>query len=59
MDNYILRELNSGRLINSIDDKIHYANHVGSAIKFPTDSEADYYLKDNGLAWYNFGIERA
>ena len=37
MDAYILRELNSGRLINSIDDKIHYANHIGSAIKFPTD----------------------
>jgi hypothetical protein len=59
MDNYILRELNSGKLINYIDKKIHYANHIGNAIKFPTDDEANEYVKDNGLRWYNYGVERA
>ena len=59
MDAYIVRELNSGRLINSIDDKIHYANYIGNAIKFPTDDEADNYITDNGLSWLNFGVERA
>jgi hypothetical protein len=59
MDAYILRELNSGRLINSIDNKIHYARGIGSAMQFPTDDEANWYIKDNGLSWYNFGVERA
>ena len=59
MDNYILRESNSGRLINYIDSKIHYANHIGNAIKFPTDDEANSYVKENGLSWLDFGIEIA
>jgi hypothetical protein len=59
MNNYILRELNSGKLINYIDNKIHYAKTIGSAIKFPTDSEADNYITENGLKLYNFGVETA
>ena len=61
MNNYIIKESNSGKLINYIDDnaKIHYANHIGNAIKFPTDDEANSYVKEHGLRWYNFGVERA
>jgi hypothetical protein len=58
MNSYIVRELNSGRLISYIDSKIHYANHIGNAIKFPTEGEADNYIKENGLDWYNFGVEK-
>lgn len=58
MDAYIIRHLNSGRLINSIDTKIHYAKSIGHAMQFPTDSEADWYLKENGLKWYDFGVEK-
>jgi hypothetical protein len=49
MDAYIIRESGSGRLINSIDNKIHYASHRGNAMEFPTDAEADAYVRDNGL----------
>ena len=59
MDNYILRELNSGRFINYIDSRVHYANHIGNAIKFPTDDEANGYVRDNGLHWTEYGVERA
>ena len=56
---YIVRDLCNGKLVNCIDTKIHYASHRGNAIEFPTDSEADSYIKDNGLNWMNFGVERA
>lgn len=57
MNSYIVRELNSGRLINYIDSKIHYANHIGNAIKFPTEGEADNYIKENGLSWLEYRAE--
>lgn len=59
MNSYIVRELNSGRLINYIDTKIHYASHRGNAIEFPTDSEADNYIEENGLNWLEYGVERS